>query len=144
MAEAVFSGDTLFIGGVGAFFHGGEIDMHRSINHVLGWLPDSCLVYCGHEYTVENTRFAKWLEPGNTAVQSRAKWALKRRAYKEPTVPRPIGEERALNPFMRVRDPIFATLTERRLAVLERARGWGSLLPGGKKATHKVIKEVDS
>lgn len=126
VAEGVFSGDTLFIGGVGAFFHGSENDMHKSINQNLSWVPDSALVFCGHEYTVENCRFAEWLEPGNPLVLARASWAVKRRAMKEPTVPCPLGEERSLNPFMRVRDPAFANLATRRLNATEKKSWWKS------------------
>mmetsp|Transcript_9226 Transcript_9226/g.17268 ORF Transcript_9226/g.17268 Transcript_9226/m.17268 type:complete len:539 (-) Transcript_9226:406-2022(-) len=141
--EAIFSGDTLFIGGVGAFFHGGEKDMHKCINQTLAWLPDEALVFCGHEYTVENVRFAEWLEPGNMDVLTRANWAVKRRSNREPTVPRPIGEERRLNPFMRVRDPEFAQITELRLAKLEKTSGcWGSLFAG--KKSEPYIKAEDN
>ena len=51
--EAALTGDCLFIGGVGAFFHGGEADMHQCIKN-LAWVGDQCLVFCGHEYTVRS------------------------------------------------------------------------------------------
>mmetsp|Transcript_16779 Transcript_16779/g.28322 ORF Transcript_16779/g.28322 Transcript_16779/m.28322 type:complete len:540 (+) Transcript_16779:297-1916(+) len=115
-AEGLFSGDTLFIGGVGAFFHGNAADMDRALHHKLGFIPDAALVFAGHEYTVENTRFAKWLEPQNAEVALRAAWACNRRAYREATVPCALGDERKLNPFMRLRDPVFAAHTTMRLA----------------------------
>jgi hydroxyacylglutathione hydrolase len=51
-AEGLFSGDTLFIGGVGAFFHGNAADMDRALHDKLGFIPDAALVFAGHEYTV--------------------------------------------------------------------------------------------
>jgi hypothetical protein len=89
---------------------------------------------------VENTRFAAWLEPNNASVVSRNLWAVKRRAHREPTVGRvTLGEERQLNPFLRVRDPEFALMTLRRSAKLNLEKGkwylkWRSLLARRSKA----------
>ena len=58
----------MFIGGVGAFFHGNAKDMDLNLNTRMAGLPDSALLYCGHEYTVDNLRFAAWLEPDNLEV----------------------------------------------------------------------------
>ena len=57
--KAVFTGDTLFIGGCGRFFEGNAKEMHKALNEVLGALPDDTKVYPGHEYTKGNVRFAK-------------------------------------------------------------------------------------
>mmetsp|Transcript_37658 Transcript_37658/g.45427 ORF Transcript_37658/g.45427 Transcript_37658/m.45427 type:complete len:637 (+) Transcript_37658:43-1953(+) len=128
--EALFSGDTLFIGGVGALFHGSEMDMHTAINHTLKFVPDSCHVFCGHEYTLDNVRFAEWLEPDRQEVVARCNWVVKRRSRKESTIPQLLGKERRLNPFMRVRDPSFAVLAQDRLTKLSNSSWW----PGQQKA----------
>jgi hydroxyacylglutathione hydrolase len=102
---AVFTGDTLFTGGCGRLFEGTPADMHRSLNMVLGALPDATEVYCGHEYTESNLRFALHVEPDNEATRARATRVSERRAQGEPTVPSTMGEERATNPFLRVDQP---------------------------------------
>lgn len=111
----VFCGDTLFAGGCGRIFEGTPEMMHRALNEKLGQLPDDTRVYCGHEYTETNLRFALHVEPGNTATQERMRAVQERRAKAAPdwhsatdaemTVPSTIGEERATNPFMRVSSP---------------------------------------
>lgn len=100
---AVFTGDTLFTGGCGRLFEGSPADMHRSLCQVLGALPDETLVYCGHEYTEANLRFAAHVEPDSDAIRERAARAAALRGRGEPTVPSTMGEERATNPFMRDR-----------------------------------------
>jgi hydroxyacylglutathione hydrolase len=112
---AVFCGDTLFAAGCGRLFEGDPAMMHRALNVVLAALPDDTAVYCGHEYTENNLRFALTLEPGNPALQERYKWVQERRARRaadwhdagpeEMTVPSTIGEEKRTNPFMRVESP---------------------------------------
>lgn len=99
---AVFTGDTLFAGGCGRLFEGTPAMMHESLNVTLGALPDSTLVYCGHEYTAKNLEFAAVVEPGNRAVTKKAEAVRAKRARGEPTVPSTLAEERATNPFMRV------------------------------------------
>ena len=112
---AVFCGDTLFAAGCGRLFEGNPKMMHEALNVKLAKLPDPTLVYCGHEYTESNLRFALAVEPGNAALADKMKWVKERRAKKaadwhdatdaEMTVPSTIGEERATNPFMRVDAP---------------------------------------
>ena len=63
----VFSGDTLFTGGCGRFFEGDGAQMHKALSY-LGTLPDSTLVYSGHEYTAGNLSFAKSIDPDNKAL----------------------------------------------------------------------------
>lgn len=98
--ETVFTGDTLFIGGCGRVFEGQAATMVASLAK-LAALPDSTRVYCGHEYTEKNLRFALTLEPGNAALQARYKAARKARAEGKWTVPSTIGEEKLINPFLR-------------------------------------------
>lgn len=100
--EAVFTGDTLFIGGCGKFFEGDAQMMYTALIEKLSALPDDVKVYCGHEYTVQNLKFAKIMEPGNGDLIKKLDWAESMRQNSEPTVPSTIGEEKKYNPFMRV------------------------------------------
>jgi len=105
----VFTGDTLFIAGCGRFFEGSAADMYRALIEVLGTLPPSTHVYCGHEYTVKNLKFAATVEPNSTAVADKLAWAKAQREKGQPTVPSTIGEEFTFNPFMRVRESSVQT-----------------------------------
>jgi hydroxyacylglutathione hydrolase len=98
---AVFTGDTLFVAGCGRLFEGTPADMFHSLVEVLGSLPDDVLVYCGHEYTEANLRFARHVEPENADVQRAHARAQEARASGKPTVPSSLGEERKVNPFLR-------------------------------------------
>ncbi len=98
---AVFTGDTMFLGGCGRLFEGTPAMMHRSLTETIGSLSPETKVYCGHEYTVSNLKFALHLEPGNGAVREALAGAEARRAAGEPTVPGALATERATNPFMR-------------------------------------------
>jgi hydroxyacylglutathione hydrolase len=102
---AVFTGDTMFLGGCGRLFEGTPAMMHRSLNEVLGALDGATRVYCGHEYTVSNLKFARHLEPDHPSVRDALARAEARRAAGEPTVPGTLAEERATNPFLRCGEP---------------------------------------
>jgi hydroxyacylglutathione hydrolase len=99
--DAVFTGDTLFAGGCGRLFEGDAAQMMASLGR-LAALPDRTRVYCGHEYTEKNLRFASELEPGNAALTEKLAAVTRLRASGQPTVPSTIGEEKATNPFLRV------------------------------------------
>jgi len=103
-AAAVFTGDTLFAAGCGRFFEGSADQMYRALVDILGTLPGQTRVYCGHEYTVNNLHFARVVEPHNSAVLEKLRWAEGQRAKGLPTVPTTIAEELTYNPFMRVRE----------------------------------------
>ncbi|HTJ82629.1 MAG TPA: hydroxyacylglutathione hydrolase [Polyangiaceae bacterium] len=105
IGDAVFTGDTLFIAGCGRLFEGTAADMYDSLALRLGALPPETRVYCGHEYTVSNARFALAVDGDNAAVRSLLERATAQRERGEPTVPSTIGDELAFNPFMRVREP---------------------------------------
>ncbi len=108
--RAVFTGDTLFCAGCGRLFEGTASQLHASLSRLLG-LPGDTHVYCGHEYTESNLRFAAHLEPSNADVESARRRAAKLRAEGKPTVGTTLDEERRVNPFLRVRSPeIRATL----------------------------------
>jgi hydroxyacylglutathione hydrolase len=97
----VFTGDTLFVAGCGRLFEGTAEMMHVSLSEKLGRLPPETRVYCGHEYTVANLRFAVHAEPDNHAAADKLARAQATRERGEPTVPSTIGEELATNPFLR-------------------------------------------
>jgi hydroxyacylglutathione hydrolase len=102
---AVFTGDTLFVAGCGRLFEGTPEMMHRSLSEKLGRLPPETRVYCGHEYTVSNLRFAVHAEPDNAAAAAKLGRAQAARERGEPTVPSTIGEELETNPFLRCGSP---------------------------------------
>jgi len=103
-AKSVFTGDTLFAGGCGRLFEGDAAQMKASLER-LASLPDDTLVYCGHEYTESNLRFAITLEPNNTALISRLREVEGLRAQGRPTVPTSIEIEKQTNPFLRSSSP---------------------------------------
>lgn len=98
--EALFCGDTLFAMGCGRLFEGTAEQMWGNFTRLMA-LPDPTRVYCAHEYTLSNGRFALTVEPGNTALESRMETVEAARARGEPTIPTTIGLERATNPFTR-------------------------------------------
>ncbi|XP_026487167.2 hydroxyacylglutathione hydrolase, mitochondrial isoform X1 [Vanessa tameamea] len=100
--SAVFTGDTLFLGGCGRFFEGTAEQMHKALIEVLGSLPDNTKVFCGHEYSLQNLQFAAHVEPDNGEIKKKIAWSLSRRENNKPTVPSTISEEKLYNPFMRV------------------------------------------
>jgi len=108
---AVFTVDTLFVGGCGRFFEGTPKQMQRALNEVLANLPDNTLVFCGHEYTIQNLSFAKSVEPNNQEVLNKLQWARQRRADNQYCIPSSIGEEKLTNPFMRVMHPDVRKVT---------------------------------
>jgi len=99
-AKAVFVGDTLFAMGCGRLFEGTAGQMHSNLQR-LAALPEDVQVYCGHEYTLANARFAVTVEPENRALADRLARVEQARGRGEVTLPTTIGEERATNPFMR-------------------------------------------
>ena len=103
--RVVFTGDALFVGGAGKFFEGTGADMYTSLFEKLGQLPDDTLVYCGHEYTLSNYRFALSIDPDNVRLQEENARSEALRAEGRPTVPSSIAQERATNPFMRIKEP---------------------------------------
>ena len=102
--NVVFTGDTLFAMGCGRVFEGTKPQMWASLQR-LRELPDDTLVYCGHEYTLANARFAVSIEPRNKALAERLKKVDALRADDKPTLPTTIGLEKATNPFLRADVP---------------------------------------
>ena len=102
-AGALFCGDTLFSLGCGRLFEGTPSQMWASLSR-LRELPPEVRVYCGHEYTESNARFALQIDPDNPSLRRRAEEVKRLRAKGLPTVPSLLGEERAANPFLRADD----------------------------------------
>jgi hydroxyacylglutathione hydrolase len=111
--RVIFVGDTLFAMGCGRLFEGTAAQMFQNMQ-TLSALPEDTQVYCAHEYTQSNGRYALSAEPGNAALIARMKQVDADRAAGLATVPTTIGLERATNPFMRA--ATVEQLAERRAA----------------------------
>jgi hydroxyacylglutathione hydrolase len=124
-------GDTLFTGGCGRLFEGTPAQMVDSLSK-LAALPADTRVFCGHEYTLANLRFAQAVEPANALLRQRQAEAQAKRDRGEPTVPSTIVEELATNPFLRADEPAVRAAAERyagrrpadRVAVFAEIRAW--------------------
>lgn len=103
----LFTGDALFSLGCGRMFEGTPGPMWAGLA-ALRTLPDATLIYCGHEYTLANAKFALSVDPGNAFLKARAAEAEKQMARGDFTVPVTIGAEKAENPFLRADDPGLA------------------------------------
>ncbi len=99
-ARALFCGDTLFAVGCGRLLEGDAPTMWSSLSKLMV-LPDDTKVYCGHEYTLSNARFARTVDPDNLALSQRVAQIQSARGRNEPTIPTTIGREKATNPFLR-------------------------------------------
>lgn len=127
----LFCGDTMFGGGCGRLFEGTPQQMAASLSK-LASLPDQTEVYCAHEYTLSNLRFAQQVEPGNAALTTRIAAEQAKREAGQPTIPSTIVLEKATNPFLRYREPeIVASLkaagrlqTEDPVAAFAALREW--------------------
>lgn len=106
-AGLLFSGDTLFAMGCGRLFEGTAADMWGSLG-ALAALPDDTVVYCGHEYTLSNGRFALGIEPDNADLAARVADVERLRAAGTPTVPTTLAVEKRTNPFLRAAEPAIA------------------------------------
>lgn len=95
-----FVGDALFSLGCGRLFEGTPQQMWTSLSKIAA-LPDDATLYCAHEYTQSNARFAVAMDPSNSALQARAAEVDRLRAEGKPTVPMTLGREKATNPFLR-------------------------------------------
>ncbi len=102
-AGNLFCGDTLFGAGCGRLFEGTAAQMADSLAR-LAALPDDTAVYCAHEYTEANLRFALAVEPGNPHVQERVRQVTAARAQGLPTIPSTLALEKATNPFLRCQE----------------------------------------
>ena len=101
--RVAFVGDTLFAMGCGRLFEGTPEQMHYSLGRLAG-LPADTQLYCAHEYTLANARFAAHAFPQNQEIAARLAHVEQERASARPTVPTTVAEERATNPFLLARD----------------------------------------
>jgi hydroxyacylglutathione hydrolase len=99
-----FVGDTLFVLGCGRIFEGTPAQMWDSLKR-LAALPADTVIYCAHEYTLANAKFALTIDPDNRQLQARMEEFVALRAEGKPTVPTTIAAEMATNPFLRAADP---------------------------------------
>jgi len=99
-SKAVFTGDTIFIGGCGRFFEGNATEMWTAMQK-LKTLPAETLLYCGHEYAIQNLEWGSQVERSNEALQAKLAWARQQISEGKFSVPSSIAEEQAHNVFMR-------------------------------------------
>jgi len=127
----LFSGDTLFAAGCGRLFEGTPRQMYDSLTR-LSRLPDATRVYCGHEYTLSNLKFARAAEPDNRRLPELETRMQALRDRDQPTLPSTIAQEKATNPFLRVAEPAIIASASGRAAkklsdpgsVLAEIRDW--------------------
>ena len=108
----LYCGDTLFACGCGRLFEGTPAQMHASLAK-LAKLPDATRIYCGHEYTLANIKFAKATDAANTALARWEQAASALRAKDEPTLPSTLAQERLANPFLRCDQPAIIAAASR-------------------------------
>jgi hydroxyacylglutathione hydrolase len=110
--DMLFIGDTLFMSGCGRLFEGTAEQMHSSLEKILA-LPDHTRIFCAHEYTLANLRFAQTVEPGNPDILTRIEYSRRARHDNIPTVPGTLDVEKKTNPFLRVRLPTVIAAAEK-------------------------------
>ena len=129
--EILFCGDTLFSGGCGRLFEGSAEQLYKSLQKIAA-LPDTTKIYCAHEYTLNNLRFAQHVEPSNPYIKNRIKTLRLIREQGLPTVPSLLREEKQTNPFLRCSSPEIVQQSEHHthqslpnpLAVFTVLRSW--------------------
>ena len=107
--KALFAGDTLFSLGCGRILEGNPTDMWAALKQLRD-LPDDARLYCGHEYTLNNARFALTIDPDNHALQEWARKAEAMRGEGRLTIPSLLGDEKQANPFLRADVPEIASM----------------------------------
>ena len=130
-ADVLFCGDTLFTCGCGRLFEGTAEQMVASLDKLVR-LPGTTRIFCGHEYTIANIRFALAVEPDNARLKARLARDEAKRERGEPTVPSTLEEELATNPFLRCSQPAVIAAAERhagrklanRVEVFAEVRQW--------------------
>ena len=108
----VFCGDTLFAAGCGRLFEGTPEQMYQSLEKLTS-LPGETLVYCTHEYTLANLKFALAADPDNQELKARAQQEKQKREHEMPTLPSSMALELATNPFLRCDQPQLKTTVGR-------------------------------
>lgn len=126
----LFCGDTLFSAGCGRLFEGTPAQMLSSLQQLMSLPPDT-LVFCAHEYTLSNLRFALAADPDNPAVQQRYQEVQALREQGKSSIPVSLETERNTNPFLRFADP----------AIIRHLRGTGRLTKTGDVATFAALRQ---
>ncbi len=128
--DSLFCGDTLFSVGCGRLFEGTAAQMQQSLDQIAA-LPGNTLVYCAHEYTQANCRFALEVEPDNQALQQRAQQVAAARMSGKITLPSSLAQELAVNPFLRSRETAVIAAAQQRnptakagVSTLQSIREW--------------------
>ena len=145
--KAVFAADTLFSIGCGRVFEGNYPMMWDSLLKLRA-LPDDFSLYCGHEYTASNVKFALTVEPDNPALKARAEEVTRLRAENKPTIPTLLGEEKKANVFLRADEPAVAAKlhmkgAERRRRVRRIARTQEQVLMALLPSAADIIARLD-
>ena len=130
----LFCGDTLFTGGCGRLFEGTPAQMYESLS-ILAALPDETRVYCAHEYTENNLRFALAVESGNRRLRDRVNGVAVVRAKGQATVPSTLALEKATNPFLRCSEAEVMTTAR------SRAPSLGRELPDSPAEAFALLRE---
>lgn len=140
--EALFTGDAIINGGVGAFFHGGPQDCYENLHVRLAGMPDAALIFSGHEYMLMNLRFAKWLDEDDEATAAALREVIVRRHHHLSTQPSSLKVERKVNPYFRIKHRVFLDKVlelQASIEVRKRKRWYQKYIPkmlaswGGKK-----------
>ncbi|XP_022859449.1 hydroxyacylglutathione hydrolase 2, mitochondrial-like [Olea europaea var. sylvestris] len=105
-SKSIFTGDTLFSLSCGKLFEGTPQQMLSSLRKITS-VPDDTNIYCGHEYTLSNSKFALSLEPGNEELQSYAAYVAQLRSKGLPTIPTSLRKEKSCNPFLRTSSKVI-------------------------------------
>lgn len=108
----LFCGDTLFSSGCGRIFEGTPVQMYASLLKITA-LPNATQIYCAHEYTLNNLRFAETVEPGNKKIAERIKTVSAMRDNHQPSLPSTLSDEKETNPFLRCDSPEIIANVER-------------------------------
>jgi hydroxyacylglutathione hydrolase len=112
LSDHLFCGDTLFAAGCGRIFEGTPEQMYASLNKIAA-LPDNTKIYCAHEYTLNNLRFAEQVEPHNFLIKKRIVSVTALRQKNIPSIPSLLLEEKETNPFLRSDQPDIARAIEK-------------------------------
>jgi hydroxyacylglutathione hydrolase len=110
--EIIFSGDTLFSAGCGRVFEGTYEQMYQSLLKLLQ-LPEKIQIYCGHEYTLQNLKFARHVEPNNQFIQNKILAVESLLATNHPSLPSTLADEKKMNPFLRCEESSIVSATEK-------------------------------
>jgi hydroxyacylglutathione hydrolase len=149
--NVIFTGDTMFLGGVGKFFEGSAAQMHENLYATFGGLPPATRFFPGHEYTASNLRFGAWVEPANAELRARLRAAEARHGgggAPRATIGSALADERQINVFWRAHVPEVAAAAEEAAAAhlppdeVAAARAAAGAAPFGDARAQKVVETI--